>query len=315
MPTFLRPENREDTVAAVDLGSNALRAIVARPVNGHVRIIKEVRVPLRLGEDVFTTGQISPTKVAATEDAFILLLHLFAEHGVGELRAVATSAMRDAANGAETTARIARYTGIEMETISGLEESRLIRRAVATEIPLGKKTALLLDIGGGSTEITLLRKGELIASRSFDVGTVRLLNVTREALDDKIEVEAAKIVDYIKTHLRLKDIELVAGTGGNLRRMGKIRRKTLGRSSEECLYSEVAHMSHALFSMGLIERVRALELDPDRADVILPAAMLVETLMRRVGAKKIHLPKVGLKEGLVLDMLGKKKRRFLLNHD
>jgi exopolyphosphatase/guanosine-5'-triphosphate,3'-diphosphate pyrophosphatase len=315
MPQFLRPENREGTVAAIDLGSNALRAIIARPINGHIRVLKEVRVPLRLGEDVFTTGTISPTKIAATEESFILLLHLFTEHEVQDVRAVATSAMRDASNGLSTTDRIEQFTGIKLETISGIEEARLIHRAVGTEIDLGRKNALLLDVGGGSTEITLLQRGELLASMSFDIGTVRLLNASREMLDDKIDKETAKILRFVRRHFKLKDIDIVAGTGGNLRRIGKIRRKVLGKSSEECSYSEVAHMAQTLFSMGLIERVRALELEPDRADVILPATMLVESLMRQLGAKKILLPKVGLKEGLILDMLGKKKRKFLIRHD
>ncbi len=309
MPPFLRPENRR-AVAAIDLGSNALRAVIVRPVKNRLHVVAEFREPLRLGEDVFKNGTISVPKIAATEDVFIRLLHLFAAHGVEDVRAIATSAMRDAKNAPLVVQRVEQATGIRIESISGLEEARLIHRAVGTEVPLKGKNAVLMDVGGGSTEITLVKKGKFVASRSFDVGTVRLLGLARQRdLDERVQAHVANIMRFIDAHLPHHD--LFVGTGGNLRRIGKIRKKILGKSAEECLYREVAHMADTLFGMSFIERVRNLSLDPDRADVILPATMLVRTLMEALGADKILLPKVGLKEGVVLSMVDGGRQRFV----
>lgn len=315
MPRYLSPTTRSGTIAAIDLGSNALRAVIARPLKDKISLVREVRVPLRLGEDVFANGFITPEKIKQAEEAFITLLHLFTEYGVEDVRALATSAMRDARNGQKLIQAIQHYTGIEIAPIAGEEEARLIYEAVKTEIDLRHKNAVLIDIGGGSTEITLIKDGEFLAARSFNVGTVRLVRFEdRAELDVRIGLHVQKITRFIRAHFRPGQIHLVVGTGGNLRRIGKIRRKIMGKSSEECLYSEVAHMADALFGMGMIERIRRLELDPNRADVILPAAMLVKTIMQSIDAKKILLPKVGLKEGIVLSMLDSdKKQKFVLN--
>lgn len=311
MPQYLRT-SREGTIAAIDLGSNALRAIIARPVNGHIEVLKEVRVPLRLGEDVFTLGAITPAKMDATEEAFIELLHLFSEYGVEEVKALATSAMRDARNSSILVDQIEKTTGITIGPIPGSEEARLIFHAVTSELDLSKQNAVLIDIGGGSTEITLVKKGELLAAQSFNVGTVRLVRYSeRSELDVRIGLHIQKIMRFIALYFRPDQIDAVVGTGGNLRRIGKIRRKILRKSSEECLYGEVAHMADTLFSMSFIDRVRTLELDPNRADVILPATMLVKGIMEGLQAKKILLPKVGLKEGIILSMLDKKPRKFI----
>ena len=314
MPQYLSPKLREGTIAAIDLGSNALRAVIARPVNGHIAILREMRVPLRLGEDVFANGFISPAKIMQAEEAFITLFHMFAEHDVQDVRALATSAMREARNGQKLIQSIEASTGITISPIAGEEEARLIYQAVTTELDLTKKNAVLIDIGGGSTEVTLIKNGEFHVAQSFNVGTVRLVRFEdRAELDVRIGLHVQKMGRFIKAHLKTQQIDMVVGTGGNLRRIGKIRRKILNKSSEECLYSEVAHMADTLFGMGQIERIRRLELDPNRADVILPATMLIKSLMEVMDAKKIHLPKVGLKEGIIISMLDDKKRKFLLS--
>lgn len=313
MPQYIHSSQREGTIAAIDLGSNALRAIIARPVNGHIEVLREVRVPLRLGEDVFTLGAITPKKMDATEEAFIQLLHLFTDYNVEDVKALATSAMRDARNSSVLIEQIEKTTGITIGPIPGSEEARLIFHAVASELDLSKHNAVLIDIGGGSTEITLVKKGELLAAQSFNVGTVRLVRFAdRNELDVRIGLHIQKIMRFISMYFRPDQIDVVVGTGGNLRRIGKIRRKILRKTSEECLFDEVAHMADTLFSMSFIDRVRKLELDPNRADVILPATMLVKGIMEGLGAKKILLPKVGLKEGIILSMLDKKKRRFIV---
>jgi exopolyphosphatase/guanosine-5'-triphosphate,3'-diphosphate pyrophosphatase len=309
--TYLPHLIDDPAFAAIDLGSNALRAIIVRLQGDKIEVLKEVREPLRLGEDVFSKGIISPEKCRQTEECFIRLLHLFTAYGVDDVRAIATSAMRDARNSQALIHNISLYTGIDIGAISGREEAQLIFNAVSSEISLKNKRAILMDIGGGSTEISIVIDGKLTASHSFNIGTVRLLrHESQKELDIRISLMVEKILRFIHGHFGKKTPDLFIGTGGNLRRMGKIRRKILNKSSEECLYSEIAHMADTLFSMSFIDRVRKLELDRNRADVILPATMLVRILMKGIGAKKILLPKVGLKEGIILSMLDKEPRKF-----
>jgi len=291
-------------IAAIDLGSNALRAVIARPVGKRLEILKEIRDPLRLGEDVFNEGHISGARRELTEESFIRLLHLFAAYGVEDVCCLATSAMRDAKNGQELIGDIRHATGIEVETISGQQEARLIFRAVANEISLEKKRGLFMDIGGGSTELSIVMNGELVASHSFNIGTVRLLKLQdQQFLAATIAETVEGMRRFARSYLGARPPDVFVGTGGNLRRMGKIRRKILRKPSTECTYPEVAHMADTLFSMSFVERIRRLELDQNRADVILPATMLTREVMKSFDLKKVLLPRVGLKEGILLSML------------
>ncbi len=309
---FYPTQTAGETLAAIDLGSNALRAIIVRAVNGHIDVVKEIREPLRLGEDVFEHGTISPQKCQATEEVFIRLLHLFTAYGVVNVRAMATSAMRDARNARQLIESIHHSTGIEIGPIDGRQEAELIFRAVNSELVLKNKKALLMDIGGGSTELSIVIDGKLKASHSFNIGTVRLLrHEEQDELEVRINLMVQKMLRFTQPHFGKKAPDLMIGTGGNLRRIGKLRRKIMNKTSQECMFDEVAHMADALYSMSFVERIRSLDLDQNRADVILPATMLVKNIMRAVGAKKILLPKVGLKEGIVLSMLDNKPRRFI----
>ena len=313
MPSFLNKVRNLKTIAAIDLGSNALRAVIARKNGNQLEIIKNFREPLRLGEDVFNTGVISEDKMKRTEEAFIKLFHIFTEYNVTDARALATSAMRDSKNGALLAQRIAHSTGIEIETIKGNEEARVIFNAVKSQINLKKKNALLMDIGGGSTELIIVRDEEILGVESFNVGTVRLLKLEQEALEKEISFQMEKMISFIKKHTRLKDLDLFIGTGGNLRRIGKIRKKILGRSTSElALFQEIHHMEEAILSMSYVDRIRRLELDQNRADVILPAIMLTHHLMQKLKMDKIYLPKVGLKEGIILSMLPKAPKKMIL---
>lgn len=313
MPSYLNKVLNQETIAAIDLGSNALRAIIVRKNGSEIEVIKNFREPLRLGEDVFNTGFISPEKMELTEEAFIKLFHVFAEYNVSDTRAMATSAMRDSRNGPALSQRIAHTTGIEIKTIHGLEEARLIFEAVKGQINLKKKSAVLMDIGGGSTELIIVKNDEIVAVESFNVGTVRLLRFNQEELEVVIHEQMALMLDFIRTHLKSKKPNLFIGTGGNLRRIGKIRKKMLGKSTSQlALFSEITHMEQAIVSMSYVDRIRRLELDQNRADVILPAIMLTQHLMEKLKLKEIHLPKVGLKEGIILSMLPKPPKKFIL---
>lgn len=310
MPRFIQ---NQEAIAAIDLGSNALRAVIVRNKGSEIEVIKNFREPLRLGEDVFNGGTISDEKMMWTEMAFIKLFHAFTEHNVTQTRAMATSAMRDSTNGPLLSQKILETTGIDIEIISGKEEALLIYQAVKGQVALGKKTTLLMDIGGGSTELTVVKSGEILSVKSFDVGTVRLLRYqTQEELIAKINLQVEKMLQFIRLHLGSKKIDIFVGTGGNLRRIGKIRKKILGKpTSEMALYQEIRHMEESILSMSYVDRIRRLELDQNRADVILPAIMLVLRLMQELKMEKIHLPRVGLKEGIILSMLPTPPRKFI----
>jgi exopolyphosphatase/guanosine-5'-triphosphate,3'-diphosphate pyrophosphatase len=303
----------QETIAAIDLGSNALRAIIARKNGDELEVLKSFREPLRLGEDVFKTGMISEEKMERTEEAFIKLFHIFTEYNVTDIRAMATSAMRDSKNGPILAKRIAHSTGIHIETIKGHEEAEIIFQAVKQQINLKRKNVVLMDIGGGSTELIIVKDEKITAVESFNVGTVRLMNLEQVALEKQITFVLESMMNFIKTHLKVKDLDLFIGTGGNLRRIGKIRKKILGRpTSEMALFSEIHHMEEAILSMSYVDRIRRLELDQNRADVILPAIMLTHHLMQKLKQDKILLPKVGLKEGIVLSMLPIPPKKFIL---
>jgi exopolyphosphatase / guanosine-5'-triphosphate,3'-diphosphate pyrophosphatase len=314
MPTYLRDSKKFEAMAAIDLGSNALRAIIVRKTNDCLEVIKNIREPLRLGEDVFSTGNISDKKMDLTEEAFIRLFHTFTSYNVTEARALATSAMRDSKNGALLAQRVFQSTGIEIETIKGVEEARLIFEAVKGQVNLGKKRAVLMDIGGGSTELIIVKNKNIIAIHSFDVGTVRLMRLENpEELEAKVSLEIQKMKKFIQYHLGKKKPDVFVGTGGNLRRIGKIRKKILGKpTSQVAFFSEIHHMEETILSMSYVDRIRRLELDQNRADVILPAVMLTHHLMQALKMDKIYLPKVGLKEGIILSMLTKTPKKFIV---
>lgn len=301
---FLKNSAPALSLMSIDLGSNALRASIGRLENNVLSILYSQRIPLRLGEDVFADGVISPIKKQKTIEAFLSLFYLCIEYGVTEVSAVATSAMREAKNSQEIIHEIESLTGIKIELISGLREAKLLFTACSKVIEFKNKSAVLIDIGGGSTEITLVKQNRRIASRSFPIGTVRLLKHTnRDFLLNRIKTEVKEMEKFIENYLSVKKINLFVGTGGNLRRIGKMRKKILLKPETECTFDEVSHMTQTLHAMTYIERIRKLELDQDRADVIVPATMIIERLMKNLNLKKIQLPKVGLKEGLFLEML------------
>lgn len=314
MPAFLRYFLKHTTYGAIDLGSNAMRALIARRVGSELVVIKNFRVPLRLGEDVFNGGFISPKKMEQTENAFIELFHSFAAYGVTEVRCMATSAMRDAMNGPILVEKILKYTGIEIEIIRGKEEANTICEAVKSQLDFRDHDVMLMDIGGGSTELTLIKNGKIIGVKSFNVGTVRLLHYKNQVeLEKKINFELDRMLVFIREHFGKKKPDFFVGTGGNLRRIGKIRKKTLGKpTSQLATFSEISHMEDIILSMSYVDRIRGLELTENQADVILPATMLTQKLMQKLKLSEILLPKVGLKEGILLSMQEEPPKKFIL---
>lgn len=298
------------TIAAIDVGSNAMRITVGRIVyDGKVEAIENLRLPVRLGQDAFTTGIVSEETTQQAVDAFTRFRKITDDYQVEKIRAVATSAMRETTNSDLLIDRIARSTGIEIEIISGEEEARLIHLAVAQAVNLKNKHALLIDIGGGSVEVTLSQNGNILSTESYNMGTVRLLkNLSGEKNSGmpfhKLVREYAEAARHrIDREIGSKKIDICVGTGGNIEEMGKLRQKLFKRDSDRAItLEELDKLVETLSRMKVEERMRKFKLKPDRADVILPASIVLQMIAHEAKIKEVTIPNVGLKDGILWDM-------------
>lgn len=297
------------TIAAIDVGSNAMRMVVGRIVyEGKVEAVENLRLPVRLGQDAFTTGIISEETSRQTLDAFVRFRRIADNHKVEKIRAIATSAMREADNSDLLIDRIARSTGIQIETINGEEEARLIHLAVSQAINLNKHV-LLVDIGGGSVEVTLSQNGKILSTESYNMGTVRLLNTLGGEKNAALPfhklvrqyAEAAR--RRIDRELGSKKINICVGTGGNIEEMGRLREKLFkGDNDRMITLEELDKLVETLSRMRVEERIRKFKLKPDRADVILPASIVLQMIAHAAKIKEVIIPSVGLKDGVLWDM-------------
>ncbi len=297
--------------AAIDIGSNAIRLHIAgADAQAGLKIIHYHREPVRLGHDAFTQGRLSEETMGKALQAFETFRSMIDLHPVQTIRAVGTSALRDSANASECIHRIKDKTGIEIEVISGEEEARLIHLSVHRRVPgMNKLKTLLIDIGGGSIEVTLAKHGNIIALESFRMGTVRLLELFRETAGYS---EQPKIMDeYIasmqqKVHEEMAGmhIDLCIGTGGNIETMSELGTSLLGNDSNTRLsYTDIKKLLQCLQSMCYEERIEKLGLRPDRADVIIPAAIALKAIVKLARPATLLVPSAGLADGVLLDLL------------
>lgn len=298
-------------LAAIDVGSNALRlAIGETDVQHRITLVESIREPVRLGKDVFTQGALKEETIEASVAAFHRFREAIMLHGAGRVRAVATSATRESTNRELFLDRIAGATGIEIEIIGPEEEARLIYLAVADKVNLKNKSAMLIDIGGGSTEISVVSNGTIQMTESFRLGAVRLLQVLEEKkhgearfhvlLDEYMGAVRKRIV----RDLGIRTFDLCVGTGGNIETLGDLRRGLLTRDRDTSLPAEdLDALIKVLQAKSYEQRVQELGLRPDRADVIVPAALVLRTILRAAKIGEIVIPGVGLKDGLLLDMV------------
>jgi exopolyphosphatase/guanosine-5'-triphosphate,3'-diphosphate pyrophosphatase len=297
-------------IAAIDVGSNAMRMVVGRIVyDGKVEVVENLRLPVRLGQDAFTTGILNEETARRALDAFAHFRKIADDHKVEKIRAIATSAMREMINGDLLIDRIARATGIVVETISGEEEARLIHLAVAQAVNLKNKHALVIDIGGGSVEVTLSQNGSILSTESYNMGTVRLLEKLNGEKNSampfhKLVREYAEAARHrIDREIGSKKIDICVGTGGNIEEMGNLRQKLFKRDSDRAItLEELDKLVETLSRMKVEERMRRLKLKPDRADVILPASIVLQIIAREAKIKEVTIPNVGLKDGVLWDM-------------
>jgi exopolyphosphatase/guanosine-5'-triphosphate,3'-diphosphate pyrophosphatase len=252
-----------------------------------------VRVPIRLGEDVFDGGAISSAKrdyLIKSLKAFRLLAEV---HGVQYLRCCATSAMREATNGDDVRARVEMESGVHIETISGKKEADLITNTFWTQDLLKDRSYLYLDVGGGSTELTWLEHGRRVKSASFKVGTVRTLK-------GKVNPDVWADMQEFLDDLRAQHGQLMAiGTGGNINRIFKENGNLFG---EPLSRSDIQRQRDRIAGHSYEDRIRLLRLRPDRADVIVPAADIFLRIMEFADIEEVFVPKVGLADGIIYDL-------------
>lgn len=297
------------TISAIDVGSNAIRMAVGRVSldQNKMEVIENVRIPVRLGQDVFSKGYIGEPSMQAALDAFMRFNQMASAHEVKQIRAVATSAMREAENGHVLVKRIAERTGIPVEIISGEEEARLIHLAVGKVIDLQNKKAVLIDIGGGSIEVAISRGDKLLTTESYDMGTVRLLRKLDDDVPRKFRVLLSEYTESVRRHIKREvgklKLDVCVGTGGNIEEMGNLRRRLLKRDSGTMItVSELEDLDEKLSKMTVDRRIKKLNLRPDRADVIVPATMVLRMIAREARIKEIQIPGVGLKDGVLWEM-------------
>lgn len=283
--------------AAIDIGSNAIRLLVANIIvekNKEPQFKKSslVRVPIRLGADVFVDGKISKDNTQRMIDAMNAFQLLMKVHGVEKYKACATSAMREATNGKKIADKILQKTGIKIDIINGKEEAAIISSTDLNELIESEASYLYVDVGGGSTEFTIFSKGKIINSKSFKMGTVRLLNNSKSE-NKTIFKEVQK---WIETHSKgLKKLSLI-GSGGNINKIFKMSGRTVGKPIS---YIYLNAQYQFLKQMSYQQRISELSLNPDRADVIIPATKIYLSAMKWSGARKIFVPKIGLSDGII----------------
>jgi exopolyphosphatase/guanosine-5'-triphosphate,3'-diphosphate pyrophosphatase len=297
-------------IAAIDAGSNAIRMVVGQVDEAwEVKPLENIRLPVRLGQDVFSKGYLEEITIRQTEEAFLQFEHVAQNYNVQKLRAVATSAAREAANSDLLMERVARASGIQLELISGEEEARLIHQAVVRALNLKNKRALLIDIGGGSIEVTTSNGPNIIATDSHTLGTVRLLEKLG-ARDEDPNALSRFIQKYVEaSRFRIgqdiggEKIQVCVGTGGNVEEIGRLRERLFkGKSDRFVTLDELKELIRRLSGLTYQERIQKWRLRPDRADVILPASIVLYTIANEARVKQILIPQVGLKDGILLDL-------------
>ena len=283
---------------AIDIGSNAIRLLIANVIiaqdkEPQFKKSSLVRVPIRLGAEVFVgQGMISKDSIQRLIDALNAFQLLMKTHHVERFKACATSAMREARNGEEVVQEIFKKTGVQIDIIGGKKEAAIISSTDLNELIEGDNSYLYVDVGGGSTEFTLFSKGKIIQSKSFKMGTVRLLN-NKKLVNKEIFADVEK---WIKKNTKdLKRISLI-GSGGNINKLFKMSGRTEGKPIS---YIYLSAQYQFLKRMSFEERISELSLNPDRADVIIPATKIYLSAMKWSNARKIYIPKIGLVDGII----------------
>lgn len=283
-------------LAAIDIGSNAMRLLINNVIeyNG-LKLFKKVdivRVPIRLGTEAFKEKNISEHTRNRLVQALHGYKHLIEAHEVVNYRGCATSAMREAKNGAEIIQQIKDETGIHIEIIDGKEEAEIIYANHIEKLIDDQQAYLYVDVGGGSTEITFFKNGKAQNSKSFNIGTIRILN-------DMISTPMwEELHRWLEETLQGQTVQII-GSGGNINKVAKISRKD---PNKPLSFDYLNNYYKILKSYTYEERIIELDLNPDRADVIIPAMKIFTSIMKWSKAKHIYVPKIGLADGIIKEL-------------
>ena len=299
-------------IGIVDMGSNAIRFLVAEATGSAVGVLESHRLPLRLGREVFHTGQIPEATMADTVDAFRRFRATCDRLGVARARAIATSAMRDARNREMLIDRVREATGIEIEVISGTQEAYLLKLGIETRVDLSQGRSLLVDVGGGSVEIVIVENGQVTSADSYRLGALRMLEAFGDASGEDTFVELLQkhlkgLEHRIAERFEEGRIERYVAVGGNIdslgdlvaARVGPRRDKGIDTCSLEELHAEVL----ALAAMSFAERMEKRGLREDRADTIVPAGVVYVHLGELAGVDHVLVPRAGIKDGLLVEVV------------
>ncbi|GAB4152189.1 MAG: Ppx/GppA phosphatase family protein [Planctomycetota bacterium] len=296
-------------VASIDVGSNAIRFGISEfSAPRKYRVKFEDRAAIRLGHGVFVSGKLLPAAMDSAVSAFIGFRKAMEVHGAKHYRAVATSAARESANGQEFIKRIEQESGIRLKVINGTEEARLVYLAVRSKLAFGSRQWLLAELGGGSVEVSLADDCGILATECHSMGSVRLLEAL-EASDDnpsRFRSMLRKYIEKLKVPASTDPAKLagMVGTGGNIEAIAKLAGMPLDLNGVSKLpISALRSVTETLWSLSYRERIQKLGLREDRADVILPAAMVYSRLAELVGAEEIVIPHLGIKEGAMFDLV------------
>ena len=291
-------------LASIDIGSNAVRLLLSDVYEGpssqgkskNIPVFKKaelVRIPLRLGEDAFTAGRISKEKINKLVFAMKAFRNLMDAFDAYSYRACATASMREAKNSQEIIKRIWREAKIKVELIDGKTEAGIIYSNHVEKSLSKKNSYLYIDVGGGSTELTLFSKGKCLASQSFNIGTIRLLY-------NKVNKE---YWDYFKAWVKLETKNtkplIAIGSGGNINKLYKMSEK---KNSKSVSYKKLKLLAEKIESYNYNKRIQVLGLHADRADVIVPASKIVLAIMKTAGIDEMIVPKIGLADGLIHEL-------------
>ena len=283
--------------AAIDIGSNAVRLLISNVIESkqQTQFFKNslVRVPIRLGEDSFTSGKISNRNINRLLESIQSFKILMNVHGVENYLAYATSALRDAKNGHLIVNEIFNKTGINIEIINGKREAKIISKTDVFQSIDIDKTYLYVDVGGGSTELSIIFGGKRVESISFKIGTVRLLN---KSVDDKIWYQ---VEDWVRTKTKPHKKIYLMGTGGNINKIHKISNI---KDNRPITYLAMSSIYNKLNSLTYEERIIEMGLNPDRSDVIVLASEIFLKTLIWSGAKVIYVPKMGLADGMIREL-------------
>ena len=285
---------------AIDVGSNAVRLLIADIIDnkGSVSFKKNtlIRVPLRLGDDAFINKNLSEKKAADLVKTMHAFRNLMDVYKVSEYAAYATSAMREAVNGEQIVQQIKEVANIDLEIITGKKEATAIYAIHAEQTIDKSKNYLYVDVGGGSTELSLFSAGELWASKSFNIGTIRMLD------NQDTEESWNEMRDFLKENTRQFKTILGIGTGGNINKLYKLSDE---KDHAPLSFMKLKSLYNYLNSFSLKDRINVLGLNQDRADVIIPACEIYMTVMKCANIKNIYVPTIGLVDGIIQTLVEK----------